>query len=104
MSFDKHIINNKLGKKAINDILDRTRIALVNAQRIGEMVLIDLDKLAPDFFVEYTNDEIFPAELVFNRTEWIKEENYMRYVLEDENYSIGGINPGNYILQKDFCL
>ena len=42
--------------------------------------MIDLDKLAPDFFVEYTNDDIFPAELVFNRTEWIKEENYMRYV------------------------
>ena len=28
----------------------------------------------------------------------------MRYVKEDENYSVGGLNPGHYYLQSGFNM
>ena len=48
---------------------------------------------------------VFEPELTFNRTEWFKEENYMKFVKEEENHSIGGLNPGNYrLIDETFSL
>ena len=42
---------------------------------------------------------------MFNRTEWYKSENYLKFVKEEENFSVGGLNKGMYRLIDDsFCL
>ena len=66
--------------------------------------MLDLESTRPNFHEDYTNDEILPAATFFNRTEWLKEENHMRFVKEEENFSIGGLNPGFYYLHGDFRM
>ena len=90
------VCNVSIGRKTALDAIEELRRQCVASQRTGDNLLVDLGKTKPDFRTDYTSQEVFPADLVFNRTEWLKEENYIRYVKEEENYSIGGLNPGFY--------
>ena len=54
---------------------------------------------------DYNVANVFEPYLTFNRTEWFKEENYIRFVKEEENHSIGGLNPGMYrLIDESFSL
>ena len=96
------IIKKTLGQQDAAGVQEVLRAHLVNAMRNGEDTLIDLDKTAPDFNGEMTSSDVFDAALVFNYEEWAKEENYIRFVKENENHGIGGLNPGHYIRSPDF--
>ena len=60
--------------------------------------MVDIGKLKPDWMGDYNIEDVFDPNLTFNRSEWLKEENYLKFVKQDENFSIGGLNPGNYRL------
>ena len=88
-----------MGRKTVADVMETLRKGLVNAARDGKTVIINVDKLSPDFSTQYTGDaDNFPAATVFDKAEWEKKENYMKLVRESENFSIGGQNPGHYIM------
>ena len=63
--------------------------------------MLGINKGSPDWTGELNIKDVFEPELTFNRTEWLKEANYMRFVREDENHSIGGVNPGMYRLMDE---
>ena len=48
--------------------------------RIGDTFVINLDKLTPDFHTNYTHDEIFPTEEIFDWGIWRYDDNYMKIV------------------------
>ena len=75
--------------------LDLLRKNLVWCMRDGETLIINVERLAPNFKEEYAGTEdTWPADLIFNREVWSEEENYMKVVREHENVSLGGLNKG----------
>ena len=71
--------------------------------RIGDCFVINVDKTAPDFNVQYTHDEIFPTEEVFDWGVWRFEDTYMKVVKDDENHDLLG-NKKMYTLRDKFQL
>ena len=72
------------GIKTLDEVLEKLRKKLVFSNRSGKNLMIDIAKTLPDFATQYTNDNIFKADLVFNHAEWQKPENHMKFVKEDE--------------------
>ena len=61
--------------------------------RNGERLCLDIDKTKPEW-ASYNSENTFDADIFFNHEALSQEEVYMKYVREDENHGIGGINPG----------
>ena len=98
------IVGKAMGKETNESIAEYLRAQLVVGQRTGDNVVIDIGKLKPKWD-ELTINGVFEPNLTFNRTEWYKEENYLKFVKEEENHSIGGLNPGNYrLINESFKL
>ena len=98
------LIGKAMNKETNESIAEYLRAQLVVGQRTGDKILIDIGKLNPVWSELHTED-VFHPELVFNRTEWYKSENYLKFVKDEENYSVGGLNKGMYRLIDDsFCL
>ena len=66
-------------------------------------MLIDLDKTELSIS-GCAEANVFHPDLVFNRAEWTKKDNYIKFVKESENHGIGGINPGHYFAAEDWNL
>ena len=99
------LIGRAIQKETNESIAEFIRKELVNGQRNGEKVLLNIAKMKPKWKEELHIPGVFEPELTFNRTEWLKEENYIKFVKEDENFSVGGLNPGMYrLLDETFSL
>ena len=94
------LVGKAIGKFTDADVAEYIRSQLVIGQRSGGNVLIAIGKLNPTWWRIHTAG-VFEPELTFNRTEWLKQENYIKFVKEEENHSIGGLNPGMYHLVED---
>ena len=98
------LVAKAMSKETDDTIAEYLRAQLVVGMRTGDKILIDMGKLNPDW-AALTKDGVFLPDLVFNRTEWYKHDNYIKYVKDEENYSVGGLNKGMYRLIDDsFCL
>ena len=85
------------------DVGEYVRKQFVHAMRQGERLCLDIDKSVPDW-AAYNKEGTFDADMFFNMDEFKKEDNYMKYVRENENHGIGGVNPGfGYTRSPDFC-
>ena len=102
--FYTEVIKVELGRQTPAEALEVVRKDFVNAQRTGDNLMIDLSMTQPDFFTKYTSEDVFPVAKAFNRAEWLNQEVHMRFVKEEENFSIGGLNPGHYVIQPDFKM
>ena len=99
------VVAKAMGNETNESICEYLRSQLVVGQRTGDKVLIDIGKLNIDWMGDLKQKDVFEPDLVFNRTAWYKEENYLRFVKEEENHSIGGLNPGMYrLIAEEFCL
>ena len=47
--------------------------------------MVDLGETSPDFTSTYTNSDIFPADLFFNKSEWVNRESILQLKREDES-------------------
>ena len=92
------------GSKDKTPVLELCRADIVRCMRNGENQLIDFDKMTPDLTGEWKDDAVFNAEKVFDRPNWLKEDNYKKYVKDEENHGIGGLNPGHYIASDNWSL
>ena len=63
-----------------------------------------IDKMTPDWVNNFNIPGTFEPELAFNREEFFKRDNYIKFVKEEENHGIGGLNPGHYHMSEDFTL
>ena len=60
-------ISLQLGMTTKEDILEQLRKALVGAMKNGNLLVIDVGKLVPDFFNDFTGaNDIFNPHIVFD--------------------------------------
>ena len=100
----RELIKVSLGRSTTAEVTEFLRKNLVISMRNGDRLMLDLNELTCDLKDAYKDPAVFDAEIVFNYAEWAKEENYIRYVKEDENHGIGGLNPGHYFRSEHFSL
>lgn len=74
--------------------------------RQGDTLAVALGNVKVDFTDEFGSEAVLPTKSLFNRPEWIKEENYMKVVREDEMFTMGNLNQGHFHMSEDFqmCL
>ena len=70
------------------ETLELMRKKMVIAMRSGDNYAVNLGNLKVDFTSEYSEAEIMPTDMVFNRDEFVKEDNYKSLVREDEMYTL----------------
>ena len=105
VSMDAKMLGRVMKTETNESIAEYLRAQLVIGQRTGDKVLINIGKLCPEFKTDFNVKDVFEPELTFNRAEWLKEENYIKFVKEEENHSIGGLNPGMYrLMDETFSL
>ena len=88
-----HVLKAALGQETKEDIGEFVRKQFVNTMRSGDRLCLDMDKSICKWS-EYNKEGTFDADTFFNYEEFKKEATYMKYVRENENHGIGGINPG----------
>ena len=103
--FHKEMIACAIGKKTKTEALDVLRQGLVYSMRIGDTFVINIDKSCPDFITNYTHDEIFPTEEIFDWPFWCcpDPENYMKIVKEEEDHDLLG-NKKMYSMRDKFQM
>ena len=75
--------------------LEPLRKMLVHCMKEGAPLIINIDRMTPDFWEKYNlEEENFPADIIFDQQEWLKEENHAKIVRSHENYSLGGLHKG----------
>ena len=94
------IVKVALSRQSNADVGEYIRKQFVNGMRQGENLCFDLDTTTPNF-ADFDVDGTFKADVFFNWEEMNKEAEYMKYVREDENHGIGGINPGHGYCRSD---
>ena len=74
--------------------------------RQGDTLAVALGNVKVDFTEEFASDDMLPTKAIFNRPEWIKEENYIKIVREEEMFTMGNLNQGHFHMSPDFqmCL
>ena len=102
-SLGPEIVKKAMGRQTAADVGDFIRSKFIVAMRQGETLCFDIDTGHADF-AEYSVDGKFDANLFFNHAEFAKEANYLPYVRENENHSIGGLNPGHYNRHEKFNM
>ena len=89
------------GTKA--EALEDLRRGLVESMRNGDTFVIDVGELSPDFKSEWQDSETWPMDAISRQSDWLKPENHMKIVREEENVDYLD-NPGGYVLDTDFTL
>ena len=87
------IVKIGLGRGTAQEVGEIVRKGFVAAMRNGDRLCIDIQKVVPQWST-YNSDGTFDHEKFFNYATFAQEAEYMRFVREDENHGIGGVNPG----------
>ena len=58
--------------------------------KIGDIFVIFVDKISPDFKTKWTDPSVFPSDLIFKFSEFRKVANYSKIVKPDENTDLSG--------------
>jgi hypothetical protein len=101
--FHKEIIAVKIGKKRKAEALDILRRGLVYSMKIGDTLVVNCDKVAPDFVNEYTDKFELPWHEILDYEHWHDYKNYIQIVKKEENKDLVG-NPGCYIANSKFQI
>ena len=71
--------------------------------RIGDTLVINVDKTMPNFFKDYTCDQTFPTNEIFDYENWHIYSKYMTMVRPDENVDLVG-NKKCFMMNQKFQL
>ena len=69
--------------------------------RVGDTLVINIDKTMPNFTSDFTHKTEFPTEKLFDFEEWRFYNNYMTVVKEDENVDLLG-NKKCFVMNSNF--
>ncbi len=53
-------------------------------------------------WADYNDDKIFPVETIFNQAEFLKSDNYLKLVKEEDMVDLAGNNVGVFHMHADF--
>jgi hypothetical protein len=101
--FHKEVIATQIGKQTINDALEELRKALVYSMRIGDTFVVNCEKVVPNFWMDFTDEETFPADEIFHFFNWRENEKYMKVVKPEENVDLLG-NKRCFMMKPEFTL
>ena len=59
--------------------------------------------MCPDFITNYTHEDIFPTEEIFDWGFWCQDEHYMKVVREEEDHDLLG-NKKMYGMREKFQM
>ena len=99
--FHKEVVACQVGKKLKNQALEVLRRGLVYSMRVGDTLVIHIDKTMPNFKTDFTHKTEFPTDKVFDFAEWRFYNNYMSVVKEDENVDLHG-NKKCFAMNSNF--
>ena len=85
------------------DALEKLRAAMVGAMRNGHFFAIDCGAVQIDWSDEFSCD-IFKTSEIFDYEHFDKSENYLKYVKQEEKYTIGGLNKNFFNKSEDFTI
>ena len=102
--FHREVVKAAINKTGTEEGLEQARKALIAVMRDGDKLLYDFGTCMCDLKGEWTKPDVFPADVIFNREEWIKDEVYKPFVKEEENHMPGGMNKGHYCANLDFSI
>ncbi len=71
--------------------------------RVGDTLVINIDKTMPNFTSDFTHKTEFPTEKLFNFEEWRFYNNYMTVVKDDENVDLLG-NKKCFAMNANFQI
>jgi hypothetical protein len=73
------------GKQTKDEMMNDLRKAIVGSMKHGKIQVINIDKLSPNFFVDWTqqDEKDFNSNFIFNFARF--EQEYMKIVREEEN-------------------
>mgnify|MGYP006889595981 CR=1 FL=1 len=99
--FHKDVISCQAQASTEDEALEVLRKALVHTMRLGDTLVIYVDQTRPDFKTQFTSEETFPTEQIFEYDHWREQANYMKLVREDENRDFEG-NKNCFQMQDTF--
>ena len=102
LSLHSEIVKAALGRCTIDDCVEKVRSAFVCCMRTGENMLIDCGQGGCNFKDKHCNKAIIDFDIHFDFVEGRKHDNVIKIVKESENHSVGGLNPGHYMMQPKF--
>ena len=80
------------------------RKLLVVSHRNGKHLMIDIGQSKPDFAAEFTSDDTFKTDLVFDYAKWRDYDNHKRFVREEERKADSENSEDGYEMHSEACL
>ena len=98
----KEVLKCKIQKKSFESAIEKLRVGLVFSMRIGDTLVINVDKAAMDFKETFTSKD-FPTDKIFDFAYWCAKDefNYLKVVREDEDYDLVK-NKKMFVMQDKF--
>lgn len=89
VDFTKEVLKSKILKMPIDFVMEKLRASLVFCMRLGDTLVINVDKKAMDFINEFNCVE-FPTEKIFDSGFWKAKEqfNYLCVVKPEEDLDL----------------
>ena len=101
---NKLLIGIALGRTTKEEAVETIRKSLIYCMRSGERLVLQCGKGIPDFSKNKLASDAFPLmDMIFNFTEWRKEENYKKIVKPEEDHDLMG-NKKCYYMNDDFDI
>ena len=104
--FYKQKLRVTMGSQDMPAALEDLRRSVAYASRDGDTLCVQMDRLTCDFKGECRDEAVFDGEKVFDFAGWHDDEKklWVPYVKEEENSGPGGLNPGMFMVHKDFTI
>ena len=83
--FSSEVILTSTGGQTVDMALEKLRAQILTSGSYGQSLMLDLGETMPDFKQTYTKQGVFPAEQVFNKSQWQNRDNRLQLRREDES-------------------
>ena len=102
--FQKEMVKVQVGLQDKKQACEPLRSGLIYSMRSGDRFVIYVDKLVPDFNVEYNfAPDHWPSTELFDFQAWRENDTYMKVVKESENHDVL-LNKGKYSMHDNFQM
>ena len=74
-----------MGKNTKEEVIEKLRRSLVYCMKSGDVLVLYIDKLAPDFKNNISHKDDFPTDQIFKFLDFRKPENYKKLLRNEED-------------------
>ena len=88
----------QMAKMEKSDMVETLRKSLVHCMKAGDTLVLNCDKLSPDFKTMFDGCADFPLDDMMQFDHWRKETEYIKVVRKEEK------DQDYYAIHNDFCM